>query len=251
MIVYTFGELPVLWRLAEVLVDEIFAFIMHPYARMVLKRIAELNQTLPPEQRYVLAHKVMEMSKEPVLHKFDGATNYFIQLSMQDVEHIARMVTMMPLMYSFPHKRARKSCSAKHQWEVVFYYRNQLFEGFSGPTKREFAKLIRPFQKEAFRQIKNRTYNREENSVFPALTKGHRGMIIQSYEIRDLRYKFFDFHYEYLSREQAVLAFLVMGIPYTWNGQDRQGFWFHTKNRQHIKHAEVMKFVEANRQLLV
>jgi hypothetical protein len=244
MIDYTFGELPVLWRsLPEALVDEIFAFMMHPYARMVLRRIAELNQTLPTEQRYVLSRRVMEYGDQPVLHKFDGAANHFIQVSMEDVEHIARMVTMTPLMYSFPHNTARMSCYAKHQWEVVFDSQRFNLGPFYGPTKKEFAKLIRPFQ--FWKDLMGK------RSEFPELTKDHRGIVIQSYKIEDVRYKFFDFWFGYLSREQAVLAFLVMGIPYTWNGQDRQGFWFHTKDRHNIKHTEVIKFIEENRHLLV
>lgn len=241
MIDYTFGALPV-ESLPEALVDKIFEFVMHPYARMVLQRIAELNQTLPPEQRYVLSRRVMEYGDQPVLQKFDGAANYFIQVSMQDVEHIARMVTMTPLMYSFPHKTARMSCYAKHQWEEVFDSFRFNLGPFYGPTKKEFAKLIRPFQ---FWK------GRMKRSEFPELTKDHRGIIIQSYKIEDVRYKFFDFRFGHLTREQAVLAFLVMGIPYTWNGQDRQGFWFHTKDRQRIKHTEVMEFIEEKRHLLV
>lgn len=246
MIDYTWGELPLLWSLPEAIVDEIFAFIMHPYARMVLQRIADLNKTMPPEQRYVLSHRVMEMSDQTVLHNFDGATNHFIQVSMQDVEHIARMVTMIPLIFSFPHKTERMSCYAKHLWEELFdplLFNLLRFNlgPFYGPTQKEFVKLIRPFKKDFWRK----------RSEFPVLTKDHRGIIIQSYDIHDVRYKFFDFPFKYLSREQAVLAFLVMDIPYTWNGQDRQGFWFHTQARKRIKHTQVVKFVEANRQLLV
>jgi hypothetical protein len=160
------------------------------------------------------------------------------------------------------------SCYAKYMWEEVFYSPSHNVP-FCGPTKKEYKILCAPFNRKlkTLRTDKQRDEFDKNWTKFETLRTvkekdeclrliwpeaDYRSLlIIQSYDILYRRYKFFDFPFQYLSREQTVLAFLVMGIPYTWNGEDRQGFWFHTAAFRRIKHTEVKKFVEANRQMLV